>query len=131
LPDHQAVGEITQNGLYSPEYKIHDTSTSVNYLNSIWRYVGNPWWNNLWWNWYGLQTQIEPRYERYTAIYQEGLENFIQHLDIEFCYGKMSDQLRETIRTYDEDVPGWVDDEMVARYMIYLVMISPDYTIEK
>ena len=131
LPDHQPVGQITNNGLVAPEYKIHDSSTAINYINNIYRYVGNPWWNNLWWNWQDYTTQIEPQYERYAEIYGTGLENYIHHLDIEFCYGKMTDELKQTIREFVNDTPSWVEDVMVAKYIIYLVMISPDFTIEK
>ena len=131
LPDHKPVGELTQNDLYAPEFKIHDTSTAINYLNSVWNFVGNPWWNNLWWNWHDRFTQFEPRYDRYAEIYSEDIERFIHYVDIEFTQGQMSDTLKDILRTFAQEVPTWVEDHMVAKYMLYLVMISPDFTIEK
>lgn len=131
LPDHQPVGEIAANGLVAPEFKIHDTSTAINYLNGIWDYVGNPWWNYIWWNWEDRFTQMQPSYDRYLEVYYDGIESFIHHLDIEFTSGQMRDDLKQTLRDFAEEVPEWVEDEMIAKYMIYLVMISPDFTIEK
>lgn len=131
LPDHQPVGEIAANGLVAPEFKIHDTTTAINYLNGIWDYVGNPWWNYIWWNWEDRFTQMQPSYDRYLEVYYDGIESFIHHLDIEFTSGQMRDDLKQTLRDFAEEVPEWVEDEMIAKYMIYLVMISPDFTIEK
>jgi len=132
LPDHQPVGDIQAAGLVAPEYKIHDSSSSVNYLNTIFNGVGNPWWNNLWWNYHDRFTQINPKYNRYTEIFEnKGIEAFIHHLDIEFTYGNMSDELREILRQFNRDVPNWVENEQIAKYLIYLTMISPDYTVNK
>ncbi len=131
LPDHQPVGELTSNDLYGPEYKILDSSTAINYLNSVYNYVGNPWWNNLWWNWEDYFTQVYPNYDRYTKLMEDDLEKLIQQLDIEFTKGQMTDDLRDNIRNFVDESPEWVEDEFLAKYIIYLIMISPDYTIEK
>lgn len=132
LPDHQPVGDFASMGLFAPEFKIHDSSTAINYLNSVWNYVGNPWWNYLWFNWEDRFTQIEPSYERYTEIYEEqGLEHLIHHLDIEFTRGLMSDELRDILRQFERDVPEWVESDMIAKYVMYLILISPDFTINK
>lgn len=130
-PDHQPVGDISSEQLVAPEYKIHDTRTAISYLNGIWNYVGNPWYNNLWVIWQERFARIEPDYQRYAQQYTWGLENYIHYLDIEFTNGKMSDHLRMTIRQFDEECPEWVSDEIKAKYIIYLVMISPDFTIDK
>lgn len=131
LPDHKPVGALTDNDLYGPEYKIHDTSTAINYINMVWENVGNPWWNYLWWNWNERFTQFEPVYERYGDILADDLEKFIHHIDIEFTQGQMSEELKQNLRNFSSEVPEWVEDFRVAKYMIYLVMISPDFTIEK
>lgn len=131
LPDHKPVGALTNNDLYGPEYKIHDTSTAINYINMVWENVGNPWWNYLWWNWNERFTQFEPVYERYGDILADDLEKFIHHIDIEFTQGQMSEELKQNLRNFSSEVPDWVEDFRVAKYMIYLVMISPDFTIEK
>ena len=131
IPDHQPVGELTANGLYGPEFKIHDTSSAINYLNSVWNYVGNPWWNYIWYNWQERFTQFEPRYSRYAEYLDEDVEKLIHRLDIEFTKGRMDEMLKQTLRDFADDVPNWLESEQVAKYMIYLTMISPDYTIEK
>jgi len=131
LPDHQPVGALIDNDLYGPEYKIHDTSTAINYLNTVWHMVGNPWWNYIWYNWQERFTQFEPRYERYEELYREDLEKLIHQLDIEFTHGLMSEELKQTIRQFVADKPDWVEDFRITKFIIYLVMISPDYTVKK
>ena len=131
LPDHQPVGPLANNDLYGPEYKLHDTSTAINYLNQIYNYVGNPYWNSLWWNWEDNFNQIEPRYTRYVELYERDLEILLNQLDIEFTHGKLTDETREIIRTFDREIPSWIDATMATKYIIYLIMMSPDYTIQK
>lgn len=131
LPDHQPVGEMTARGLYGPEYKIHDSSTSINYINliflsTVWNYYGGPWGTDI--NedlgWLSLSTsEIEPLAENPEELYN--------YLDILFMRGQLSDRERENLRGFINDQPNWTDDWDKTRGLIFLSMISPDYTIRK
>ncbi|MBT8233521.1 MAG: DUF1800 family protein [Saprospiraceae bacterium] len=132
LPDHQPVGEIGELGLVAPEYKIHDSSTAINYMNQIWM-LSNPWYNLLWYNWlesYGMES-IMPNFDDWALIYNEDPENLINYLDVVLTNGKLSDATRSTIHQFLEDAPTWIDDLGMARSITYLILISPDYTIDK
>lgn len=131
LPDHQPVGEMTSRDLYGPEYKIHDSSTAINYINmvflsTVWNYYGGSWDNDI--NedlgWLSLNTSaIEP--------YAENPEDLYNYLDILFTRGHLSDRQRESLRDFVNDQPNWVDNWDKTRSLIFLMMISPDYTIRK
>ena len=132
LPDHQPVGEILDQGLFGPEFKIHDSSTAINYMNYVWM-IANPYYNLMWYNWlegYGVES-IMPDYEDLLTIYNEEPEKLINHLDIVLTNGKLSDSTRNAIRQYLNESPAWVDNLGHVRTIVYLILISPDYTIDK
>lgn len=132
LPDHQPVGEIQELGLVAPEFKIHDSSTAINYMNRA-SMLANPWYNLYWYNWLedsGIET-IMPDYSALVDIYEEEPEKLINHLDITLTNGKLSDSTRNAIREFIKEVPDWTNSLNRTRSIIYLILISPDYNIDK
>lgn len=132
LPDHQPVGEIGQLGLVAPEFKIHDSSTAVNYMNHVWM-LSNPWYNLLWYNWffdYGIES-IMPDYEDWAELYNDEPEDLINHLDVVLTNGKLTDNTRNILRQFLDENPSWPEDISMARSLVYLILISPDYCIDK
>jgi hypothetical protein len=132
LPDHQPVGEIQEFGLVAPEFKIHDSSTAINFMNFAWM-MSNPWYNILWYNWLedsGIET-IMPDYSELNNIFEEEPEKLINHLDIILTNGKLSDSTRNTIRKFIAEIPDWVESLARTRSVIYLILISPEYNIDK
>jgi len=132
LPDHQPVGEIQELGLVAPEFKIHDSSTAINFMNHAWM-MANPWYNIYWYNWLedsGIET-IMPDYTELAEIYEDEPEKLINHLDIVLTNGKLSDSTRDAIRQLVKDMPEWTESINRTRTVIYLFLISPDYNIDK
>ena len=132
LPDHQPVGEMTELGLVAPEFKIHDSSSAINYMNHMWMF-SNPWYNILWYNWHanlGVES-VMPDFEELADIYSKSPEDLINHLDIVYTKGQLSDHTRNVMRDFVEDSPSWPEDLQMARTLLYLLLISPDYTIDK
>lgn len=131
LPDHQPVGEFAARGLVGPEYKIHDSSTAINYVNTlhvatIWNYYGSTW-----------EREVNPQVGALSLDtdillgMMEDPEELYNYLDIVFTRGQLTDDTRATLRTFVDDQPNWVDDWLKVRGVMNLLLISPDYTILK
>jgi len=135
LPDHQPVGEMAENDLYGPEFKIHDTSTAINYINSVYIFTA-PYYDAAWYNWYdwvGFEN-IKFDYTELAEIYEDDPEKFIHHVDVVFTNGQMTDELKNTLRAYINNVPEWYIGEYTEvplKGLLYLIMWSPDYTIAR
>jgi uncharacterized protein (DUF1800 family) len=135
LPDHKPTGEMAENDLYGPEFKIHDTSTAINYINSVYVHTA-PYYDVAWYNWYdwvGIE-DVKFDFSELSAIYQDDPEKFIHHLDIVFTNGQMTDDLKNTLREFISEVPQWYTNNVPyvpVKVVLYLMMWSPDYTIAK
>ncbi len=132
LPDHQPVGEITRQGLVAPEFNIHDSNTSINFINMAfaatqWNFYGTTWNREINEDLGWLGTSIEASAEK-LARDPEELINF---LDIMFTRGQLSDRLRTDLRAFINDQPAWVDGYTLSAGVIFLILSSPDYAILK
>ena len=132
LPDHQPVGEIARQELVAPEFKIHDSSTSINYINLVfaasqWNFYGSTWNNEINEDLGWLGTRIEDSAERY----MRDAEELINFLDIMFTRGQLPDRLRNDIRGFINDQPDWVDDYTITAGVMFLVFSSPEYAVLK
>ncbi len=133
LPDYQPVGEIATLGLEAPEFKLHNTATSVGYINSV-----HSWalWNSLMYSWEG--SEQNPDGVRMVTTELETLcddtEVLINRLDKLLTHGQLTDQTRQLMRNalnplhwdWDTQWRYWR-----TRLAIYLFMISPDYNCVK
>ena len=132
LPDYQPVGEFTTQGIFGPEFQIHNTQTSAGFINQV-----NQWtlWETLFWSWeeYGEQLNVDAIHTDFTKLGQiaEDTEELINYLDNIFTHGRMSDDTRQIIRNALAPLiyPG--ANELQARIALYLTIISPDYAILK
>jgi len=127
LPDYQPIGPIADNELVGPEYQIHNSRTSVEYMNqvndwAVWGYVMDDWEN-------------DNPYVSYNIDELAGLardpEVLINRLDMLFTHGMLSTRTREIIKdAISPLIDGNYRYERV-RLGLYLMMISPDYAIMK
>ena len=131
LPDHQPVGDFADRGLVGPEFKIHDSTTAINYVNSafvatLWDFYGN-----------SGEQEIRPdvgSLSLNTDILLDMLddpEELYNYLDIVFTRGMLTDETRDILRTFIDSQPDWVDEWLRARGVLMLLLMSPDYTILK
>jgi len=125
--DHAPVGDLSTAGLFAPEFKIHDTGTSINYINKSyqWNY-----WDALWWSWhndYGIEN-VAIVTDDLEAM-AENPETILNHLDIMYTHGQLTDRTRQYIRE-GVNLDVW-DEWGVTRTLLYLLQISPDYNIVK
>lgn len=128
-PDHAPIGDISDNDMVAPEFKILDSSSSINYINKV-----NQWfvWESLWWTWEGDYGVENP-----SLITTELLEladepeALINRMDIMYTHGQLTENTKAIIK---EAISGlkWenVNQDRV-RLGLYLLLISPDYAILK
>ena len=131
LPNHQPVGEITQQGLVAPEFKIHDSTSSVNFMNMVfvsaqWGFYGGAWERELNEDLGWLTMTTDGLHEMLADP-----EDLINHLDLVFTRGQLSDRMRNNIRNFMDEQPAWVDEETLIRGVIFLFLSTPDYAILK
>ena len=127
LPDFQPIGAIADNGLVGPEFQIHNSRTSVEYINrvndwAVWGYVMDDWEND--------NPSVTYNIEELLPLARDP-EVLINRLDILFTHGMLSDRTRQIIK--DAITPLISDNYRYnrTRLALYLMMISPDYAIMK
>ncbi|MGB4849278.1 MAG: DUF1800 domain-containing protein [Saprospiraceae bacterium] len=127
LPDYQPLGPISENGLVGPEFQIHNSRTSIEYMNqanawAVWGYVMDDW-------------EKDNPYVRYNIDELKSLardpEALVNRLDMLFTHGSLSQYTRDLIK---EAITPFVNDDYRqdrVRLAMYLLMVSPDYNIMK
>lgn len=127
LPSYMPKGELDKLKLAGPEFQIHNSRTSIGYINqvnnwAIYDYVMNSWESD----------------DPYATINTRELEELAQDpevllnkLDILLTHGQLSDRTRQIIKTALEPLKSGNYREERVRMALYLIMISPDYTIFK
>lgn len=143
-PDFQPSGPLASEGLVSPELKLHNTSSAINYINKIYASTA---WNSAWWSWegvwdeatqtYAVDSPVEINYDYYMSISHD-LEYLINELDKLLTHGQLTDETRQIIRENLIQV-YWPSEGLNqywwrysrARLAVYLIMISPDYVVFK
>jgi hypothetical protein len=128
-PDHAPVGGISENGMVAPEFKLHNTATSINYINKV-----NHW--TLWWallhSWEPeeIDTPVFTDFTRYAEL-AENPDVLLNEYDIQFTHGQLTDETRAIIRNALEGITWGNYKEDRARLGLYLLLISPDYALMK
>lgn len=135
-PDFQPAGPLTSEGLVSPELKIHNTSSSINYINKMYASTA---WNSAWRSWEGeeIDKPVEINYDYYMSISHD-LEFMINELDKILTHGQLTDETRKILRENLIQI-YWPSEGLNqywwryarARLAVYLIMISPDYVVFK
>lgn len=125
LPNHQPVGGISEANLDAPEFQIHNSKTSIGYINQVRQWVD---WEALWWSWEENDPNVELDL---TALYpmSERPEELINHLDILLTHGQLSDNSRRAIKEAMLLLNGDNRALWRTRQALYLMMISPDFNI--
>jgi len=130
LPDYQPNGAISEANLVAPEFQIHNSRTSLEYINKV-----NQWmvWDALWWSWEG-EIDDEP-VSLVTANLEnlsEDPENMFHYMDILLTHGQLTEVTKNIIKDATAKII-WGDEipKDKARLALYLLMISPDFNVFK
>jgi len=134
-PDYQPAGDWSALNLVGPEFKIHNTASSIGYINSVHRWI---FWNSLMYSWEGSypddKDEVWILTNELEAVAND-TETLINALDKVFTHGQLSDETRQIMRDalnpmqtpWDQESPNGTR----VKLALYLMMISPDYNCTK
>jgi len=130
LPDYQPLGPLTENNLVGPEFQITTSVSAITAANFFDAIAFGHFTIDLPWD----EENDEPLYDVYLDLdieeeLAENPEALLDHLDLIMTYGAMSPTTRATIM----NVIQHFEDEVEYRVMwaLYLIMISPDFSVLK
>ena len=130
LYDDSPNGPINDQGLVAPEFKIHDSRTSVGYVNSAYRWTFNERIMDMWEFEHWPNNVVDWDLSSLIPMADEP-ETLINWVDQHILGGTMSDRTRNIIRHAVNGyyVGAWNWEARRVHMACYLGLISPDYTI--
>jgi len=128
LPDFQPNGPIADAGLFAPEFQIHNSQSSIGYVNmaDIWAID-----EVNFWSWENQSLNV---YTDYSSLVEDAQdpEVLINKLDLLLTHGTLSEETRAIIKQAIEPYQGGMNQRMNRIHLAaYLMMVSPDYVILK
>jgi len=127
LPDYQPLGPVTDNGLVGPEFQIHNSRTSIEYINQV-----NDWtvWGYVMDDWEYDNPHVTYNIDELKLLARDP-ETLVNRLDVIFTHGNLSQHTRDLIKEAIEPFHENDYREDRVRLAMYLMLISPDYNIMK
>ncbi len=127
LPDFQPIGPIADQNLVGPEYQIHNSRTSIEYMNqvndwAVWGYIMDDWEDN--------NPHVTYILDDLVPLARDP-EVLVNRLDMLFTYGTLSDRTRQIIKDAITPLISGNYRYDRTRLALYLLMISPDYNVMK
>lgn len=125
LPDYQPNGPIADEDLVAPEFQIHNSRTSIGFVNEVNRWAV---YNTVMYGWEENNPEVILNIDDLRA-YARDSEVLINKLDLLFTHGQLTARTRDIIKeAVDAQIYGDYRENRV-RLAIYLIMISPDYAV--
>lgn len=132
-PDYVPNAEFTTEALVGPEYAIHNSATSLAFMNEVdfwtspaYSYVLNTW---------DLGLEDTPLDFESLKYYAKDSEVLINQLDKLFTRGQLSEETKSLIIQAVDPIEGNNENIDYMYYRVkmalYLILISPDYAILK
>ncbi|MEZ4895547.1 MAG: DUF1800 domain-containing protein [Saprospiraceae bacterium] len=126
LPDYQPNGAIASKKLVAPEFQIHNSKTSIGFINQVNNWTAS---NYVMGNWEDEPWAILNTDE--LTPYARDPEVLLNRLDVLFTHGQLTDRTRSIIKSALMPLQrGDYRDDRV-RLALYLLFISPDYAVLK
>lgn len=133
LPDDTPNGDIADQGLVAPEFKIHDSRTSVGFANNV--YVWAASWGRIMGTWEGeimTHTDVDWVIDDLLELAKDS-ESYINWLDKHLHSGLMSDRtrgiLRNALNSFKSTVSWHNYQENRVRMGLHLALMAPEYSI--
>jgi uncharacterized protein (DUF1800 family) len=129
LPDHQPIGPLSEQNLYAPEFQIHNSVTSIGYVNEVDKWTRRA---ELF-NTYEFPGKVEFSRAGYYEMAKD-TEVLINHLDRILTFGRLSEETRQIIRDAIDGVQTNNEEQRLRQRVelaTYLVMISPEFNVLK
>ena len=131
LPDYQPSGTITEQGMYAPEFQIHNSQTSIAFVNKVDNWMN---WGVLMNTWETIGTSVYLDKSSLIPLAKDP-QVLVNRLDILLTHGNLSDEVREIIETALTEIKYENLWDYYLEYRVnmalYLFMMSPDYAIQK
>ena len=107
---------------------IFDSETSIGYANQVFECT---FFELLMFDWEDRTPHVEVVFDELAELARTDQEGLIHRIDILFLHGQMSDITRNVIRRALESAGPTGRYRERAQFVVYMAMISPDYTIIK
>ena len=131
LYDDSPNGPIQDAGLVAPEFKIHDSRSSVGYFNTVFNPTRS--WGSIMSTWESWISENTTWVIDDLLAMSDDAETWINWLDQHILGGAMSDSLRENLRemmnVFSPNIMYHNARENRVRLGMHLVLISPDYAV--
>ena len=127
-PNFTPAGEISEQGLVAPEFGILDSETSIGYANQVFEWT---FFELLLFDWEDRTPHVEVVFDELEQLARMDQEGLIHRVDVLFLHGQMSDVTRSVIRRALSAAGPTGRYRERAQFVVYMAMISPDYTIIK
>jgi len=127
LPDHQPFGPIYDSNLYAPEFEIHNSATAVGFANEA-----NNWARKK--EVFNISTldYVLPVHSNDLESWAKDPHVLVNNLDVLLCQGRLSNGTRNTIIEAIEEIEFGPDYLSIrTEYALFLILISPDFAIQK
>jgi uncharacterized protein (DUF1800 family) len=128
-PNHKPNGPLATMELYGPEFELHNSVTSIGYVNEVDGWTRN----GRIFDASELPFDIELDKVSYYEIAQDP-DVLINHLDVVLTYGRLKEETKAIIRQALNEIPvGNMETALKQRVEIatYLIMISPEFNVLK
>jgi len=127
LPYFQPNGPIADAGLIAPEFQIHNSRTSIGYINYVFDWTA---YSYLMSDWLIGSPNVSTDFYNYEPMTRDP-EVFLNYMDIVYTYGMLTDRTRRIIKNNCYKIERSDFKRERAQLALYLMMISPDYNISK
>ncbi len=141
LPDYSPKGPISDAGLVAPEFQITTSTTAITSINFMEEVVVNGALNDIYELYEDIEGGMNPvvailKNRKYFARFNlqeevelaEDLDALIDRLDLVMVYGNLSDETKQIVK---DAISQFDEKEEQVRFAIFLISISPEYTILK
>ncbi|ULC60818.1 DUF1800 domain-containing protein [Flaviramulus sp. BrNp1-15] len=133
LPDYVPSSEFDAANLLGPEFQIHNSASSLAYVNEVDYWTYPQWYSIL--NTWDLGLENTPLDFEALKYYAKDSEVLVNQLDKLFTRGQLSNETKQIIIDAVDPINGTNTnvDYMHNRVKmaLYLILISPDYVILK
>ena len=140
-PDYSPKGPISDAGLVAPEFQITTSTTSITSINFMEEVIVDGALNDIYEVFEAIDDGMNPvvaivKYRKYFARFNlqeeialtEDLDALIDRLDLVMVYGNLSMETKQTVK---DAISQFENKEDQVRFAIFLISISPEYTIFK
>ena len=114
---------LLKQGLVAPEFKVYSSGVHTVLMGIINQ-------DGFVYGVHGITADLQVDYEK--ALLKSGkYDELLNHLDILLVAGKLSDKTKSAIKSYIVEHAGSLESDILTRYVISLVITSPDYAVQR